>query len=522
MLPATMTTRTSYGDLQGTADRGVTVFRGVPYARPPLGPLRFAPPQPPAAWTGLRDATEFGPPAMQVANVVTGRQSPGPAPSEDCLTLNIWTPSVDDRRRPVMVWLHGGAFTFGSGSSPTQQGAVLARRGDVVVVTINYRLGLFGYLRGIDVCGEALPSTGNMGLLDQRAALGWVQDEIAAFGGDPGNVTVFGQSAGAVSIGAMLTMPRARGLFQKAILQSGGALPLSPAAANRVMEEILADLGLAPYQAHTLRDLPAAQLLEVQARVTPRERGISYHPVVDGAEVPRDPEAAVAAGSASGMPVLIGTTLEEWSFFQRLEPEVDRLTDDGLLARLDDPRRDALGMEREPFDSAEAISLYRRERAARGECTTPRALWTAIMSDRRFRVPEMRLAELWAAHTPETYAYLFTWQSPGWDGKLGAAHGVDVPFVFGTLDVPAAHANIPVGSPVGRLSEQMQDAWVAFARTGSPRTPELHDWEPYSPTRRCTMLLGTTCFAVDAPNEAERRFWATQAATSSPQRDAAV
>ena len=520
MATTATTARTRNGDLRGTIDRGVTVFRGVPYARPPIGPLRFAPPQPPEAWTGARDATAFGPPAMQVANVVTGGQAMGLAPSEDCLTLNIWTPAIDDGRRPVMVWLHGGGNVFGTGSSPTQQGAILVRRGDVVVVTINFHLGVFGYLRGIDLCGDALPSDGNAGLLDQRAALGWVRGEIAAFGGDPENVTVVGQSTGANGIVAMMAMPRPHELFGKVILQSGtgNAGLVQPSAANQVMKEILADLALAPHEAGRMRELPADQLLETQERVTPRSRGGSYRPVADGVEVPADPLAAIAAGSAASIRMLIGTNREEWSFFRRLEPEVGLLTYDGLLARLADPRRDVLGIEREPFDSAEAVALYRRERAARGESTTPQALWTAIMTDRRFRVPSMALAELHAARTPETYAYLFTWQSSGLDGKLGAAHAVEVPFVFGTLDEPAAQHLVPPGSPVGRLSEQMQDAWAAFARTGSPRTQGLPDWDPYSVPRRRTMLLGTTCGAVDAPYEAERRFWVGHGATSAPRQ----
>ena len=200
--------------------------------------------------------------------------------SEDCLTLNVWTPAMDDARRPVMVYLHGGAFMLGSGSMPMYHGATLARRGDVVVVTINYRLGLFGYLRGVDVCGEALPSTGNAGLLDQIAALKWVKQEIAAFGGDPDNVTVFGQSAGSSSIYAMLSMapPRARRLFHKAILQSGMMQVQTPAAANRVMEAILDHIGLEPHEAGRLRDLTAAELLDIQTRATPRAGGSAIAP----------------------------------------------------------------------------------------------------------------------------------------------------------------------------------------------------------------------------------------------------
>lgn len=515
MTMPTTTTTTSYGALRGVVDGETVAFRGIPYARPPLGPLRFAPRQPPDAWAGIRDADTFGPIAMQTPNAVQGRAVVAPM-GEDCLTLNIWTPAVDDRRRPVMVWLHGGAFIYGAGSPPMCCGAALARRGDVVVVTLDYRLGLFGYLRGIDVCGEALPSTGNAGLLDQIAALTWVGEEIAGFGGDPENVTLFGQSAGAASIAAMLVMPRARGLFHKAILQSGSAALLqTPAAANRVMGAILADVGIAPHEAGKLRELPAAQLLDIQTRVTPRAGGVSYGPVTDGGEIPADPWAAVAAGSAAGIPLLVGTNLEERKFHRRLDPAVERLTDDGLLARLADPRMNAQAGDDARFDPAEAVALYRRARAARGESTAASELWFAIIGDRRYRVPAMWLAELHAAYTPQTYAYLFTWRSPAWDGLLGAGHVVEVPFVFGTLDAPDARDLVPAGAAVGDLSAQMQDAWLAFARTGSPQTAALPGWEPYTVPRRSTMLLGMMSGPVDAPNEAERRFWADRAVGSA-------
>lgn len=506
-MATTTSTRTSYGSLRGVTEDGLVVFRGVPYARPPLGDLRFAPPQPPEAWTGVRDATVFGPSPMQPTNPVTGQQAGG-TPSEDCLTLNVWTPDTDGGRRPVLVWIHGGAFTFGAGSRATCHGAVLARRGDVVVVTINYRLGLFGYLRGIDICGEALPSSGNEGLLDQLAALRWVREEIAAFGGDPENVTVAGQSAGAVSISAMLAMPAARGLFQKAILQSGSAMAVqAPARANGVMESILADLGLAPHEAGRLRVLPAAQLLEVQSRVTPRAAGVAYGPIGDGVDVPADALAAIAAGSSAGIPLLVGTNLEERKFFRRLDPWADGLSDEVLLARLAEPRTSAHAGDSVQFDPVEAIAVYREARAARGESTSAEELWFAILSDRRHRVPAMRQAEAHAAHTSQTFAYLFTWKSPAWGGKLGAGHCVEIPFVFGTLDAAEAQDLVPAGSSVGTLPGQMQDAWVAFARTGSPRTRDLPGWEPYTAARRTTMLLGPTTGSMDAPNEAERCFW---------------
>jgi para-nitrobenzyl esterase len=501
----TPTTTTSFGTLRGAVDGGVVAFRGVPYAQPPVGPLRFAPPARLKGWSGTRSAERFGPAPMQASSAVYGKRLVDEM-DENCSSLNVWTPALDDRRRPVLVWFHGGAFLIGAGSS--YDGAALARRGDVVVVTVNYRLGLFGWLRGIDVCGESLPSTGNNGLNDQLAALEWVRDEIAAFGGDPTNVTVFGQSAGAISIVAMLTMSRARGLFHKAIVQSGRAYFQAPAAANDVTRAILADLSLAPGDAARLRELPATQLLEVQTRVTPRSGGVPYRPVADEKELPTEPYAEIAAGSAADVPLLVGTNLEDRKFHRRLDPDVDGLTEDALLARLGDARRNAEIADNARFDPVDAVQTYRAARAARGESTSAEELWFAMYSDRISRVPAMRLAELHAQHTADTFAYLFTWRSPAWDGRLGAGHCVELPFMFGVNgDIPDARGFVPPSAEVERLSRQMQDAWVAFARTGSPRTAALPDWEPYAAARRSTMLLGTSCRAVDAPYEPERRFW---------------
>ena len=505
------TTITTFGALQGAVDDRTLVFRGIPFARPPLADLRFAPPRPPEPWNGLRDATTFGPAAMQPANPVSGREALA-GTNEDCLYLNVWTPAIDEGRRPVMVWLHGGAFTFGAGSAPMFRGAALAQRGDVVVVTVNYRLGIFGYLRGIDLCGDALPSTGNEGLLDQLAALQWVKNEIAAFGGDPNNMTVFGQSAGALSIFAMLAMPQARRLFHKAIQQSPPDptnFLHTPTTANHVTQRILKGIDLRARDARRLREMPAGELLDIQARVTPRSSGGSYRPVVDGTEIPRDPLAAIAGGSAAGVPLLVGTNLDEHKRFWRLDPDLDQLTEEGLQALLADPHTTARYSLSEggSFDPTEAAAVYQQARAARGESTRPRELWSAIMTDRRFRVPTTRLAEHHAAHTPQTYAYTFTWRSPAEGGRHGAAHGFEVPFVFGTLDAPEAREFVPDGAPVCQLSQQMQDAWLAFARSGCPRTASLPDWSPYSVPQRCTMELGLTSAAVDAPYEAERRFW---------------
>jgi para-nitrobenzyl esterase len=257
---------TRRGPVRGLAERGVAVFRGIPFARPPVGPLRFAPPAPPARWTGVRDATRFGPAASQNGALIGPVMSLGIGRTgEDCLYLNVWTPAADRRRRPVLVWIHGGAFVLGAGSQMLYDGGALARRGDVVVVTINYRLGAFGFLRLRDRFGTRLPATGNEGLLDQVAALEWVRDEIEAFGGDPGRVTIFGESAGAMSCATLLAVPRARGLFHRAILQSGAANFVWPRdVAARLAEHVIDELGGGSPDA--LQALPPDRVLAVQRR----------------------------------------------------------------------------------------------------------------------------------------------------------------------------------------------------------------------------------------------------------------
>jgi para-nitrobenzyl esterase len=290
------------------------------------------------------------------------------------------------------------------------------------------------------------------------------------------------------------------------------------AAANRVVESILADVGLAPREAGRLRDAPADRLLALQERVTPRSGGVAYGPVADGTEIPLDPLAAIAAGSAAGIPLLVGTNLEERKFQRRLDPDVDRLSDDGLLARLADAHMNAQTGDTAEFDPAEALAVYRHARAARGESTSAQEVWFAMLSDRRYRVPAMLLAEAHAAHSPQTHAYLFTWKSPAWDGKLGAGHVVEIPFVFGTLDAPDSRHVVPDGSPVGALPTQVQDAWIAFAHTGAPRTRDLPSWEPYCVPRRSTTLFGTTSGPQDAPYDAERRFWVDHGATGAPRQ----
>ena len=496
--------KTGSGWIRGVEEEGVLAFRGIPYAQPPIGPLRFRPPHKPVAWDGVREACTYGPAPLQVSNPFTSQigQVP-PEVHEDCLSLNVWTPAADDARRPVMVWLHGGAFVVGAGSLPLYNGARLAARGDVVVVTLNYRLGLFGFLRGKGVCGDALDTAGHEGLLDQIAALEWVRDEIGGFGGDPQNVTVFGQSAGARSAALMTIMSRAHGLVHKVIQQSGGlALGQTLESADSVMRRLLDGVGLSPAQAGKLRDLPATALLDLQQRITPRTGGNFYRPAADSDLIPADPFHAIATGASRGIPLLCGTNLDEMKFFRATDPAVDTLDEAGLLDRCHNVLSEAGQAER-------MIETYRAARQARGADTSPPELWFAISGDCAHRAPIMQQAERHAAHTPQTYAYLFTWRSRARGGRLGAAHCMEMPFVFGRLDDPGMGLLTGQGGAVQRLSEQMIDAWIAFARTGNPATAALPAWPAYTADRRATMVFDESVSVVNAPMEAERAVWAS-------------
>jgi len=494
------------GKLEGD-DRGrLIVFKGIPFAAPPVGARRWLPPEKPATWTGVRDARRFGAVAPQnklmlsalSALLVDGEQS------EDCLTLNVWTPALDGKRRPVMVWIHGGAFTIGSGSQALYDGSVLARRGDVVVVTVNYRLGPLGFLRLADVTNGRIPSTGNEGLLDQIAALEWVRDNIGEFGGDPANVTIFGESAGGMSVGTLLAMPATRGLFNKAIPQSGACHTGAPVErANRAAERVLSKLRVQTSDAAAIRALTPAQLLTGtlldDGRTPDPELGMAYQPVVDGTHVPRAAIEMVADGSASGVAVMVGSTLEEWKLFSLMDPSLYKLDRAGLGARLSRrltaPAADAL------------VANYEGARAQRGESITPGDLFTAIETDRIFRIPGVRLAQVQRRHDSRVYSYLFTWPSPAMGGVLGSCHALELGFVFGTNQIPGMATFAGTGPAAEKLAIQMQDAWLAFARSGDPSCESAGPWNAYDVARRPTMVFSASTELEDAPRDIERRAW---------------
>jgi para-nitrobenzyl esterase len=504
---------TRAGTLEGETVRGIELFRGVPYARPPVGKLRFRPPEPVEPWSGVRRAVRTGPTSPQLSPVLPLLErligGGGAGHSEDCLYLNVWTPAVDGRRRPVLVWIHGGAFVMGSGSTRLYSGRRMAMRGDVVVVTLNYRLGALGFLnlRGLIPGSDDAPS--NAGLRDQIAAPEWVRDNIEAFGGDPENVTIFGESAGAMSVATLLGTPRAQGLFHRAVMQSGAAHNvLTKEQSAGIAELLLRELGLDALDTAALEGIRVPRLLRAQRDVALKggmQLGLlPWAPSVDDDLLPGQPLDAVARGCSSSVPILIGTNRDEWKLFMLGDRRGRQLDEDGLRKRLE---LTLPGREPDGTPHAElALETYRRTRTGRGRAS-PTALWIAIQSDRVFRYPATRLAELHAAHTPSTYSYLFTWAPPLARNQLGAAHGLEIPFVFGTLREPLLRPVFGMTEGARELGRRMQDAWVQFARSGHPGHQDLPEWPAYESKRRSTMILGLRCYAEDSPLDAERGFW---------------
>jgi len=487
--------RTKRGALRGRTADGVTAFKGVPYAAPPFGPQRLAAPQPPERWDGVRDAFAYGPTAPHPGYAPPyDVLLPDPViPGADCLNLNVWTPDAATGGLPVMVWIHGGAFVNGSGAVPTYDGTRFARDG-VVLVTINYRLGAEGFLWLED-------GVNNRGLLDQLAALEWVHENIAAFGGDPAAVTVFGESAGAMSIGALLATSRSAGLFGRAILQSGaGHHAITPATARLVTAELARRAGIAPATAAFAATDPA-ELLAAQVAVVedaqldpdPQRWGevvanlMAFEPVVDGVLLDDLPLRSMAAGAAAGVDVLAGTTSDEHRLFLVPTGVADAVPDAALADIVA-----AYGLDAEP-----ALAGYRAARPG----ATAGELLADVLTDWFFRIPSVRVAEARAAAgTGASWQYEFAWASPQLDGRLGACHAIEVPFVFDALD-DASGVPLLGEHPPQLLADEVHAAWVAFAATGDP------GWAPYDLDRRAVMRFDAASAVVEDPRPETRRLW---------------
>lgn len=502
---------TSSGRLQGIEQAGIHIYRGVRYARAPIGARRFLPPEPCEPAAGVVDATRAGPAAPQYALPFFGWISAaGVPPGDDCLSLNISTPGMDGARRPVLVWIHGGGFLVGAGSTPVYDGKDLARRGEMVVVTLNYRLGALGYVHLGALLGGDFEHSSNLGVRDQIAALEWIQENIDRFGGDPGNVTVFGQSAGAMSIAALLGAPRARKLFQRAICQSGAAdHVLDPDRAAGVARVFLEELGGAQDSPQALGERPLSDILRAQGatlrRLSDYRNMMVLLPCVDGELIPTQPLEVVRRGDHPDIPLLLGVTLDEWKLFRVIDPGLRGLSEAALIERFDEVLRDSFGAAP---DAETAVAEFRRALAERGAGTTAADVWSAFQTTRAMHFPAVRLAEAQAEACGSVHKYLFTWQPPALGRVIGACHALDIPFIFGSVRHPLARPLTGLTASAARLSRKMQAAWIHFARDGRPDPPRLPAWPPYDARRRATMVLGRNCSIEDAPLDAERRLFA--------------
>ncbi|MCM3881093.1 MAG: carboxylesterase/lipase family protein [Vicinamibacterales bacterium] len=487
---------TSAGRVRGTVVQGINVFKGIPYGGTTAGKNRFMPPTKPTPWTGTRDALAWGPTAPQTVGEVAGRPD-DPPEREDCLVLNVFTPALGDgRKRPVMVWLHGGGFSTGSASRPIVDGTNLARSGDAVVVSINHRLNVFGFTYLGEALGSDFALSGGAGMLDIVAALQWVRDNIDRFGGDPNLVTIFGQSGGGRKVATLMSMPSAKGLFQRAIIESGAVLRLTTSAdAFKYTSLLLSELGLKAGQVRELQNAPVARLLQANASVldklTERAPGWTANsPMVDGKAVPSHPWDPAAPALSSTIPLLIGYARTEETLYDRPTAEKLALDETGLKQRV---------AARLGIDPGRVIEAYRKAHPE----ATPWDLHILIATDhpRGTYAREMakRKADQKAA---PAFFYRFDWETPEGGGHMRSPHTIEIQFAFNNIEFGGPL--ISKRSDAHSLAEKVSAAWVAFARTGNPNVPQLPRWPAYSAGPRDTMLFNSESRVEQDPDREPR------------------
>jgi len=490
--------RTTAGRVRGMTRDKVSAFFGIPYGASTADARRFMPPSKPDPWTGVREAMEFGPRSPQGPSglipevaAVDRRESA----SEDCLRLNVWTAGVGAGHRPVMVWLHGGGYSQGSGAFTIYDGANLACRHDVVVVTVNHRLNVFGYLYLAGLGGDKYANSSNVGMLDIVLALEWVRDNIEAFGGDPSSVTIFGQSGGGGKVSTLMAMPSAKGLFHRAVVESASAIRGVPKDdATSSAEAFLAKLGLKSNQVDELQKLPVEQLVTAMGDGGGAGgAGLRLAPVVDGHSLARNPFDPDAPEISATVPLLIGSVETEVTFMRGTP--LDPMDDDALRAHVKQVLR---GADDGTVDRL--IDVYRKGRPN----VKNTDLYLILASDATFRAGVLTEAERKADQgTASVYVYYFTWKSPVRDGKLRTFHTLEIPFVFDNVDL--ATAMTASGQERYALADKISSAWVAFARSGNPSHKGLPNWPAFNTKQRATMILNNECEVVEDPNGEERQ-----------------
>jgi para-nitrobenzyl esterase len=486
---------TRSGPVQGLVDRGVCAFKGIRYGAAPIGPLRWAPPQPAPAWTDTFDAADFGAPAMQLAggtSVVADNDfgfqmhqvfttpSEMKVMNEDCLFLNVWTPATDSKARPVMVWIHGGGYAWGSGAQPIYQGDGLARAQDVVVVSLNHRLNVFGYLDLSTAIGPAYASSGTVGMQDLVLALRWVHDNIAGFGGDPGNVMIMGQSGGGAKVSTLLAMPSAKGLFHKAAIQSGPGLSVArKAGAFEATGRLLAALDVKPGDIAALQAIPAPVILAAAAK----SGSMGFSPILDGVVIPRDPFTPDAPDVSADVPILVGWCKDEMTIFTADEPWFGRMSEADLQTRV------------KPFGEAGQKLLAAVRQAY--PSYSPTYLWVALLSSRVMAGSELLAARKAAKGAAPAYVYMMDWETPVADGIFKSPHTMEIPFMLYSYD--KVRTFVGEGPGPAHMADQIGGAWAAFARTGRPDHPGIPHWPAYSGEKRSVMVFNTISRVVDDP-----------------------
>ncbi|HWX55997.1 MAG TPA: carboxylesterase family protein [Verrucomicrobiae bacterium] len=507
---------TSNGRVQGLVNNGVLTFKGIRYGAPPIGPLRWMPPQKPEPSKVILDCSDYGAPAMQIASgtiaapvsdfgMQMDRVFTTPSElkiqNEDCLFLNVWTPGTDNKKRPAMVWIHGGGFAFGSSGQPIYEGEDLARKQDVVVVSMNHRLNLFGYMHLGDLMGEPYKSSGTVGMQDLVLSLEWVRDNIAEFGGDPGNVMIMGQSGGGAKVSILLSMPAAKGLFHKASIQSGPGLRVGRKEnANRIAKALLDELKIAPGDIKALQAVPAPTLIQAAAAVASRNvpTGIGpgsggaggFNPILDGVVITRDPFDPDAPDVSADVPILIGSVKDEWTIFTAAEPWFGRMTDSDLDQRL------------KPFGTRgqALLAAFRKIHPD----YSPTYLYISAISAPALG-GSITLAERKAAqHKAPVYMWYLTWETPVLNGAFKTPHTMEIPFMMYSYN--RVRQFVGPGPEPDQMARQFSDAWAAFARTGKPDAPSIPPWPAYDATTRATMIFNVKSQVVNDPNSEVRKI----------------